>query len=49
MTNINIISNVVKVENLDDIKFLQLDEFNKPTGWNKRKDRKNDKKESVRK
>ena len=49
VTNINIISNVVKVENPDDIKFLPLDEFNKQTGWNKRRDRKNDKKESVRK
>ena len=49
VTNINIISNVVKVENPDDIKFLPLDEFNKQTGFNKRRDRKNDKKESVRK
>ena len=50
VTNINIISNVVKVENPDDIKFLPLDEFNKQTGFNTRnKDRKNDKKESVRK
>ena len=50
VTNINIISNVVKVENPDDIKFLPLDEFNKQTGFNRRnKDRKNDKKESVRK
>ncbi len=50
VTSINIISNVVKVENPDDIKFLPLDEFNKQTGFNRRnKDRKNDKKESVRK
>ena len=49
VTNINIISNVVKVENPDDIKFLSLDEFNKQTGFNKRRDHKNDKKESVRK
>ena len=49
VTSINIISNVVKVENPDDIKFLPLDEFNKQTGFAKRKDRKNDKKEIVRK
>jgi cell fate regulator YaaT (PSP1 superfamily) len=51
VTSINIISNVVKVENPDDIKFLPLDEFNKQTGYNRRKDRdyKNDKEKGVRK
>ena len=51
VTSINIISNVVKVENPDDIKFLPLDEFNKQTGFNKRRDRdhKNDKEKGIRK
>ena len=51
VTSINIISNVVKVENPDDIKFLPLDDFNKQTGFNKRrdKDHKNDKEKGIRK
>jgi len=49
VTNINIISNMVKVENPDDIKFLPLDEFNKQTGFNKRRNHRDDKKENVRK
>ena len=43
VTNINILSQIVKVENEDDVKFLPLDEFNKQTRFNKHKERKNDK------
>ena len=44
VTNINILSQIVKIENEDDVKFLSLEEFNKQTNFNKRKDHKNDKK-----
>ena len=43
VTIINILSQIVKVENEDDVKFLPLDEFNKQTRFNKHKERKNDK------
>lgn len=44
VTSINILSKTVKIENEDDIKFITLEDFNKATKFNKRKDRKNDKK-----
>lgn len=44
VTSINILSKTVKIENEEDIKFISLDDFNKETKFNKRKDRKNDKK-----
>ena len=48
VTSINIISRIVKIENQDDVKFIPLDDFNKQTGFNKRRDRKNnDKKQNV--
>jgi len=47
VTSINILSRVVKVENEDDIKFLPLEDFIKQTGFDKRKERKNDKKQNV--
>ena len=47
VTSVNILSRIVKIENQDDIKFIQLDDFNKVTNFNKRKDRKNDKKQNV--
>ena len=48
VTNINILSRIVKIENQDDVKFIPLEDFNKQTGFNKqRKERKNDKKQNV--
>ena len=47
VTSINILSKVVKVENEDDIKFLPLEDFIKQTGFDRRKERKNDKKQIV--
>lgn len=47
VTNINIISSIVKIENQDDVKFIPLDDFNKQTGHNRRKDHRNDKKQNV--
>ena len=48
VTNINILSRIVKIENADDIKFIPLEDFNKQTGFNKqRKERRNDKKQTV--
>ena len=47
VTSINILSRVVKIENEDDIKFLPLEDFIKQTGFDKRKERKNDKKQNV--
>ena len=44
VTSINILSRMVKIENEDDIKFIALEDFNKQTNFNRRKDRKNDKK-----
>ena len=44
VTNINILSRIVKVENEDDVKFLPLEEFNKLTNANRRKDHRNEKK-----
>ena len=44
VTSVNILSRIVKIENEDDIKFIPLDDFNKQTNFNRRKDRKNDKK-----
>ena len=43
VTSINILSRMVKIENEDDIKFIALEDFNKQTNFNRRKDRKNDK------
>ena len=47
VTSINILSRVVKIENEDDIKFMPLEDFIKQTGFDKRKERKNDKKQNV--
>ena len=48
VTSINILSQIVKIENADDIKFIPLEDFNKQTGFNKqRKERRNDKKQTV--
>ena len=47
VTSINILSRIVKIENPDDIKFIPLEDFAKETNFNKRKDRKNDKKQTV--
>ena len=47
VTSINILSRIIKIENEDDIKFIPLDEFNKQVGFNRRKDKKNDKKQTV--
>ena len=44
VTNINILSSVVKIENEDDIKFLPLEEFIKQTHFKKRRDNKNEQK-----
>ena len=44
VTSINILSQIVKIENADDIKFIPLEDFNKQTNFSKRKDHKNDKK-----
>ena len=44
VTSINVLSGVIKIESEDDIKFLPLEDFEKQTNYNKRKDRKNDKK-----
>ena len=44
VTSVNILSRIVKIENEDDIKFIPLEDFNKQTNFNKRRDRKNDKK-----
>ena len=44
VTNVNILSRVIKIENEDDIKFLPLEDFNKVTNFSKRRERKNDKK-----
>lgn len=37
VTNVNIISGNIKVENEDDIKFLDFDEFKKQTRWKRKK------------
>ena len=47
VTSINILSRVVKIENEDDIKFMPLEDFIKQTGFDKRRERKNDKKQNV--
>ena len=48
VTNINILSRIVKIENADDVKFIPLEDFNKQTGFDKRrKERRNDKKQTV--
>ena len=47
VTSINILSRIVKIENQDDVKFIPLEDFNKQTGFNKRKERRNDKKQIV--
>ena len=44
VTSINILSQIVKIENEDDIKFIPLEEFNKQANYSKRKDHKNGKK-----
>ena len=48
VTSINILSRIVKIENTDDVKFIPLEDFNKQTGFNKRrKEYRNDKKQTV--
>ena len=48
VTSINILSRIVKIENADDVKFIPLEDFNKQTGFDKRrKERRNDKKQTV--
>ena len=47
VTSVNILSSVVKIENVDDVKFLPLDEFIKQTHFKKNRDRKNDQKKDV--
>ena len=48
VTSINILSRIVKIENADDVKFIPLEDFNKQTGFDKRrKERRNDKKQIV--
>jgi cell fate regulator YaaT (PSP1 superfamily) len=44
VTNINILSRVVKIENDEDIKFLPLEDFYKQVGGNKNKERRYEKK-----
>lgn len=44
VTSINILSRIVKIENEDDVKFLQLDDFKKQANQIRHKERKNDKK-----
>lgn len=44
VTSINILSREVKIESEDDIKILELGEFKKQTKFDKRRDKKNDKK-----
>ena len=44
VTSINILSRIVKIENEDDVKFIQLDDFKKQANQIKHKERKNDKK-----
>ena len=36
VTNVNIITGVVKIENPEDIKFIHIDELNKQARWRKR-------------
>ena len=47
VTSINILSRTIKIENEEDIKFISLEDFNKETKFNRRKD-KNEKKQNVR-
>ena len=49
VTSINILSRIVKIENEDDVKFISLEDFKKQSGYNgnRRKDNKNDKKQTV--
>ena len=48
VTSVNILSRIVKIENSDDVKFIPLEDFNKQTGFDKRrKERRNDKKQTV--
>jgi cell fate regulator YaaT (PSP1 superfamily) len=44
VTSVNILSRIVKIENPDDVKFIPLDDFAKQTGFNKRREHRNDKK-----
>ena len=44
VTSINILSNMVKIENEDDIKFLPLEDFIKQTNFKKRKENRNEQK-----
>ena len=45
VTNINILSGMVKIENEDDLKFMSLEDFTKQTHFKKRKDNKDNKNE----
>ena len=44
VTNVNILSSVVKVENEDDVKFLPLEDFIKQTRFKKNRENRNEKK-----
>ena len=49
VTSINILSRIVKIENEDDVKFISLEDFKKQSCYNgnRRKDNKNDKKQTI--
>ena len=44
VTNVNILSSVIKIENEDDVKFLSFEDFVKQTHFRKNKDNKNEEK-----
>ena len=44
VTNVNILSSVVKIENEDDVKFLSLEDFSKQTRFKKHRDNRNEQK-----
>ncbi len=44
VTNVNILSSVVKIENEDDVKFLSLEDFSKQTRFRKHRDNRNEQK-----
>lgn len=49
VTNVNIISGNIKVENSDDIKVLEFSEFKKQTHWKRKKIENNDKEQKLHK
>ena len=49
VTNINVISNVIKVENPDDIKFLTKKDFLDQTHWKKKQDKDDNKNKNEKK